>query len=241
MSRGNYSSNFLPFEETDQLHPAVRLAEEKMADAHIEDHDFFNLATGNRQLISIWVAQELFVTNPFAILLLGLARRLENVHLRSLVVAVAAGEHSLPKSGVAVGSHPWLLFTLAKSMNIDLDTKVELRGTRAFLATLESSCERSTIAAVGALGVGNEALLVPEYGRMLEVFKASWPEVGAEKFLNANINEDRHHARLMGQLATAILREGASERDYLAAADAAVAARVDYYDGLLAYDGGRTE
>lgn len=232
---GGLNAQFAPFDATRKPHPAVLAATQQMLSMRIEEHEFFALATGRRDMLQLWVSQELFVTNPFSELLLGLARRVANVHLRSLVVLVATGEHSSVRHGVATRSHPWLLWQLALKMGLAPEEAVELRGTAWFRETLRDHCSRSDVAAVGALGVGNEALLVPEYGRMLTVFESTWPEVNASHFLDANIREDATHAQLMEQLASVLLYEGASENEYLVAANAAVRARIEYYDMLATF------
>jgi hypothetical protein len=225
--------DFRPIDKNEDPHPAVVIAHSFIARAELHKHEFFARADESQSLLRIWVGQELFVTNPFAQLLLGLAAQVGNVHLRSLIVSVANGEHSGVKNGIANKSHPWLLHELATAMKVDFARPVELRGTRAFLASLEVACARSPVAAVGALGIGNEALLVPEYSRVLLAFERCIPEIHSSEFLTANINEDRHHAEIMDLVASVMLRSGASEDEYLAAADASVNARLAYYDSLL--------
>lgn len=231
----DFHSEFVPFSGRAGFHPAVVDAMKSVEDIQIGAHPFFEVASGERNLLKLWVEQELHVTNPFSRMLLNLAGSLPNVHLRSIAVAVAAGEHGRVGNGCASSSHPWLLYELSQAVGVDVDQSVMLVGTRAFVESLSISCSESVIAAVGALGVGNEALLVPEYSAILETFNDSWPEANASRFLMANIAEDTAHAEMMATLASVLLSLGASEADYRRGVSRALNSRIEYYDSLIGY------
>ncbi len=87
--------------------------------------------------------------------------------------------------------------------------------------------------ALGALGVGNEQMLLAEYRAVEACFDAALPSADYKSFLHANIGEDEAHTRLIAEAATALEKLGYDARQYLAGASDGVSARVRYYDELL--------
>jgi hypothetical protein len=118
-------------------------------------------------------------------------------------------------------------------MSIPTESVKPFPETERFLAHLYAECCSETIRGVGAIGIGNEALLVPEYTAVRAAFETSWPEADHRPFLNANIEEDTEHALLMAEIAAVLIADGADPQAYLSAAKEAVASRISYYDRLL--------
>jgi len=215
-------------------HPAIALADELVANCRIEQHPFFEHASRSRSALRVWAAQELAVTGPFSQLLLVLAAKIRNVHIRAMVVEVAYGEHGTPGASIASASHPWLLDKLRDSMGI-LPQEVEiLPETWQFLAELQEICELSPLAAIGALGIGSEKLLIPEYTAVKMAFEKSLPDCEYQTFLDANIDDDTWHAVLMSKAAGALIALGSEPEHYLEGARVSIDARMSYYTTLLA-------
>lgn len=215
-------------------HPRVREALELVDQSQIELHPFFEVAARSREVLKVWVSQELIVTGPFTQHLLRLAARIDNVHLRAMVAEVAYGEHNKLKGATAERSHPWLLDRLRASVGL-APTEIEvLPETRVFLDELAEQCAGSMLRAVGALGVGNERLLVPEYSAVRRAFEKVWPDCEFEDFLDANIDEDRYHSALMARVGTGFIGDGGDPEDFFDGARAAIESRLRYYDALCA-------
>ncbi|MDT7712388.1 MAG: hypothetical protein QOG46_1077 [Pseudonocardiales bacterium] len=224
---------FAPTPSTEP-HAVLELADRLVVDCPIGRHPFFQHAARSGQALRIWVAQELAVTGPFSQLLLALAAEIPNVHIRAMVVEVAYGEHGEPGASIASGSHPWLLEKLRRSMNIPLNELHILPETHVFLTELRDICAMSPLAALGALGIGSEKLLIPEYTAVKMAFEAGSPDCEYETFLDANINDDTWHAVLMSQAAAALINLGGDPDHYLRGAKVSIDARMSYYTSLLA-------
>jgi hypothetical protein len=115
-----------------------------------------------------------------------------------------------------------------------MDHVTPLAPTCEFLEALEATVS-DPIRALGAIGVGNERLIVPEYNAIKACFEAVWPEALHEPFLNANIDEDVVHSRLCYEAASRMIAAGGSRDDFLRAALASVDNRLRYFDGLFQY------
>jgi hypothetical protein len=229
----HYEEWFAPAPSAES-HAALEFADKLVADCHIERHPFFQHAARSRQALRIWVAQELVVTGPFSQLLLALAAKIPNVHIRAMVVEVAYGEHGRPDDCIAPGSHPWLLDRLQRSINTHQNELRPLSETEGFLDQLRDICAVSPLAAIGALGIGSERLLIPEYTAVKMAFEACWPDCEYEAFFNANIEDDAWHAALMSKAANALINLGGDPNDYLEGAKVSIGARMSYYTVLLA-------
>lgn len=214
-------------------HAVLALADKLVVDCPIERHPFFRHAARSRQTLRIWATQELVVTGPFSQLLLALAAKISNVHIRAMVVEVAYGEHGTPGESIASGSHPWLLERLRQSMAIPESDLEVLPETELFLTELHDICAVSPLAAIGALGIGSEKLLIPEYTAVKAAFKAGWPDCDYEAFLDANINDDTWHAVLMSKAASALISLGGDPNDYFEGAKTSIDSRMSYYATLL--------
>lgn len=201
--------------------------------AQIENHGFFPFAKRTPQALVLWASQELIVTNPFSQILARVFAQIDNVHVRSLLLPVLIGEHSGVRQGVAANSHPWLIWKLCRSLGLD---KADIRTSKAvaaFIAALEEASD-DLMYALGALGIGNELMLLAEYRAVESCFDACFPNAEYRDFLHANIAEDEGHTNLIGLGATALEKQGLSAERFLNGARAGVAARVQYYDALLA-------
>jgi Iron-containing redox enzyme len=231
-----YEDWFEPPPASERPHPVIAEAEQYVSRTRIEEHEFFRYAAGSRYALIIWVTQELMVTGPFAQCMLYVASLLRNVHSRSRMTAAAWGEHSPVRDGVARGAHPWLLHQLRESMGISRRDVHALPMTDEFLRDLRSTCA-DPLRGVAAIGVGNERLIIPEYNAVKSAFAAAFPTSAYEPFLDANISEDGHHARLLQEVAACLIAEGGDPVAYLEAARLSVDSRVTYYDRLLEWVG----
>jgi hypothetical protein len=135
---------------------------------------------------------------------------------------------------VATYSHPWLLEEFRISVGVDPAAFPVLPETEAFLASLREDCSGPILRALGALGVGNERLLVSEYAAVRRAFAAAWPQADYQRFLDANIEEDTAHADFMADAADALVGWGHDPQDFFDGGQASVAARRRYYDALAA-------
>jgi hypothetical protein len=218
-----------PMEMLSEVRDAMALVD----NSGIEDHPFFAAAAKSKLFLKIWVSQELVVTGPFSQLLLDLASRIDNVHIRAKVSRVAAAEHGPIRNGVAYHAHPWLLYALGKSVGLQPADMVILPETSKFLDRIRSECASSVLAAAGVLGMGSERLLVPEYTAARTAFDTGWPECNYRRFLDANIEEDSRHAALMEEVGNSLLGIGHHAGDFLRGARVGIEVRLDYYTELL--------
>ena len=214
--------------------PFVDDANQVVDRARVDKHEFFKIALEDPEALKLWVSQECIVTGPFSQFLLLLGSQIENVHLRGAFMEVASGEHNGLKDGIAAHSHPWLLHRLSVSVGLVSDQIQPLPFTISFLRTLASQLG-NVMTGLGAIGVGNERLLISEYSAVKECFQASLPSADYRAFLMANIAEDTGHASIMEELALQIALDESDERNYVCGAEVGVEARLKYYDELVEY------
>ncbi|MGY4319213.1 iron-containing redox enzyme family protein [Bradyrhizobium sp. JR3.5] len=212
--------------------PFVAEAEAIERRARIEAHPFFEYAKGHPDALALWASQEAVVTNPFSQVLLRVIAGIPNVHVRSLLMPVVHGEHSPVRAGIADHSHPWLVWNLCRSVGLSSAAVKVTDAVASFIEALEQT-EADPMRALGALGVGNEQMLLAEYRAVEACFDAALPSADYRSFLHANIGEDETHSRLIAEAATALEKLGYDAREYLAGAAHGVSARVRYYDELL--------
>jgi hypothetical protein len=210
----------------------IEVAENIERDARIEDHPFFSEAKHNRQSLVLWAGQEAIVTNPFSQILFRVIGSIRNVHVRSLLLPVVGGEHSTVRKGIAEKSHPWLIWRLCRSLGLSEDEIMPTKAVIEFIHALEAT-EDNPMRALGALGVGNEQMLLAEYRAVEACFDMACPDADYRDFLQANIAEDETHTKLIGNAAVALTACGYQGKDYISGAREGVAARVKYYDSLL--------
>jgi pyrroloquinoline quinone (PQQ) biosynthesis protein C len=233
LSKWIFGEYFDPSTKT-TLHPVIELANRYQTEAHVECHPFFQLARRNRNALRIWAAQEAVVTNTFSQLLLFVSSQIRNVHLRAEFMEVISGEHHSLKGSTAVNSHPWLLRRLCLSIGLKVEEIMPLPCTTKFLKVLSDSTD-NLLTALGALAVGNERMLVPEYTAVKACFAAAWPESAYYGFLDANICEDVAHAQIAESVASSLIRSDEDAECFYRGAAAGVDARIAYYDELQEY------
>ncbi len=119
-------------------------------------------------------------------------------------------------------------------MSISPQELTILPETWLFLEQLQDICKYSPLAAIGALGIGSEKLLIPEYVAARKSFEKGWPECEYQTFLDANIEDDTSHAVLMSKAAGALIALGSDPEHYLEGARVSIDARMSYYTTLLA-------
>jgi hypothetical protein len=219
--------------DVNPAHPVLDAARSYVEHAGIEKHEFFRLAARSPEALKAWASQELVVTGPFAQYLLLIAASIPNVHLRSIVVRVLRDEHGgLTKQLLASRSHPWLLHRLAISIGVDPASVRPFEETCWFLDELKRECGRSTIRGLAAIGMGSEALLVPEYSAVRAAFAKAMPEASFAPFLDANLRADTDHTRLLEVVSGNLIATDSDANDYLEAARKSVDDRLVYYDRL---------
>lgn len=200
--------------------------------AKIADHPFFGLAKRNKQALLLWTSQEASVTNPFSQILLATLSHIRNVHVRALLMPVVAGEHGRVVDNRASKSHPWLIWELCMSLGVDKKPIVPTSALLEFVGTLERTTSNPMLA-LGALGIGNELMLLSEYSAIQSCFEALTPEAKFAEFLKGNISEDEVHTKLIEDAAVALRNAGFNSDDFLKGAALGVSARVKYYDTLF--------
>lgn len=237
-ARWTFADYFEPpnFVDQPELDLTIKTARAYLASAAIDRHPFFQKALGNIDALALWAAQESVITNHFSQTLFAMMALIKNVHLRSVLLPVVAGEHSALKKGRAVGSHPHLLAKLVVDIGISPDAVRPSPPTIRFGEVLTDSLQ-SLPRALGCLGIGNEAMLIPEYTAVEKLFSELYPRELYRPFLRANIEEDHTHSTLMDLAAVAIFRSQAERDDFLTGARAGVDARVRYYDELITVAG----
>jgi Iron-containing redox enzyme len=209
----------------------VRRASKLADESGIEQHSFFKLAAQDRRALEFWSSQEAVTTNAFSQLLLLCCSHLSNVHARATFLPVITGEHHELRAAVATRSHPWLLKRLCESLKIDVNRISPAPCTLRFLSVLVDSVA-NPLSGLGALGVGNERMLVPEYTSVESAFRHCLPESDFAAFLSSNINEDIGHSALLEGLAACLIADDEGLTRYVGGARAGVTARLSYYDEL---------
>lgn len=200
--------------------------------ARIGSHPFFDRASESPDALKLWVSQEAVVTNPFSQILFLTLSNVRNVHVRALLLPVIFGEHGKFSIDHAGSSHPWLIWELCRSLGIGGAPIVPTRAVREFVQTLEKvAC--NPMLALGALGIGNELMLISEYTAIERCFDRLFPEAKYQAFLRGNINEDEVHTQLIQRAAVALVSMGEDSRKFVEGARLGVEARVAYYDALL--------
>jgi len=220
--------------DLDRLHAVIVTASSYQMEAHIERHEFFDIAIRNREALRVWAAQEAVVTNAFSQILLQTCAQIRNVHLRAAFMPVIAGEHHVVRKGIAEHSHPWLLRRLCLSLELEPEKIKPLPFTVTFIEVLSKST-RNTLIALGALGVGNERMLPPEYTAVKKCFEVAWPDSDYQGFLDANIAEDETHTQIIEVVASGLIKNDEDAQDFLLGAKLGVDARVAYYNQLVDY------
>jgi hypothetical protein len=216
------------------LHPVVQEIEDYINSREFDSHAFFQVASESKKALALWVTQELVMTNAFSQIVLLAAAHIHNVHLRSMMVEIASGEHGATKGQLAINSHPYLLDKLRISLGIMPSEIRPRKPTIDFLRRLHSQLT-DQITAVAAIGSGNERLIVPEYKAIKRCFALLYPDAAYEPFLQANLSEDILHSRLCYIIATEMIALGADANKYFAAAVNSVESRSQYFDELLKY------
>lgn len=228
------ASLFLPVDPDHEVVSEIEACRLLAEESGLDRHPFFNAAKEDPDLLRLWVSQEAVVTGPFSLLLMRVAGAIWNVHLRAMFLELAVGEHGRRNGDRVVGAHPVLLHRLLLSVGLSVDQTRPIEPTINFLRDLEDA-STSVASAIGALGVGNERLLLVEYEAVKAAFASRLPDAAYRSFLTANIAEDDEHSVLAEQVAARLVELGATVEEYRRGAEFGVAARLRYYDELCAY------
>jgi hypothetical protein len=213
--------------------PVVREIERYINERRLDEHPFFRLAFNSKAVLSLWVSQELVMTNAFSQMVLRAASYIPNVHARAVMAEIAFGEHGTARRGFAEHAHPQLLDQLRASINLDPALIEPAMPTRDFISRLRSHLT-DTLTALAYIGVGNERLIIPEYAAIKKCFAHQWPECDYEPFLKANLVEDITHSKLCYELASMLIQSEEDSRAFKAAAIASIESRFQYFDDLSA-------
>jgi hypothetical protein len=117
---------------------------------------------------------------------------------------------------------------------LKVDGLALLPQTERYLDTLINICASGPLSALGAIGVGNELLLVEEYGAANRAYAMAFDGHAGSVFFAANIDADDTHSRLCAEIASGfcdLYGVSASEYDY--AAERAIMARQHFYNQLV--------
>lgn len=227
---------FLDYYQPAVAHPvaasAINFGRDLVSRCEIASHPFFASARQEMRFLKEWASQECVVTNHFSLALLAMIARVKNVHVRSMLLPVVAGEHSKLKEGVAFSSHPYLLSKLVDDLNIDRASIAPRVCTKQFIDVL-MSVDKTVPYIIGVLGVGNESLLIPEYEAVHRAFDQHFDPNMHGPFLSANIAEDSVHSELMEKAAMCLITTPQDANQYMDGAQAGVSSRIRYYDNLL--------
>lgn len=117
------------------------------------------------------------------------------------------------------------------SIGVDKHPIVPTPALLEFVHILEGTISNPMLA-LGALGIGNELMLVSEYSAIRRCFETLVPEAKFADFLEGNISEDVAHTKLIEDAAVALRNAGFDSADFLKGARLGVSARVKYYDAL---------
>ena len=228
----HYQEHFLPPDQCDQ-HPVVDQIEAYIADKDLASHPFFTLAATDPQALELWLSQELVMTNAFSQIILAVASKVENVHIRAVLTQIAYGEHGNTREGVARRAHPWLLHKLANSVGLTPDSVKPREATINLISRLAAaSATEAILPAIAWIGVGNERLIIPEYSAIEKCFSKILPRATYEPFLQANLKEDVLHSRLCYQVACSLISCEADAALFYREAISSVDARWAYFDAL---------
>jgi hypothetical protein len=222
----------LDFERASFNKGIIEQARTILLECDISNHEFFVIAEESAGALKVWAAQEAVITNHFSQVLLRFLSQMKNVHVRSLLMPVVAGEHSRLKDGVAFGSHPNLLAKLVLDLGLAPHDIKPMQCTIEFGNELNRSAD-DWYFGLGFLGIGNEAMLVPEYEAIEKVFSMHFEREIFRPFLRANIEEDKSHSDLMDQAAMLTIQNSEEATKFLAGAEAGVLSRRKYYDRLV--------
>src|SRR6266446_6156569 len=193
------------FEQPDfTLRDDVLSAARFVRDADIGNHDFFRHANENKIAMRCWVAQELTITNAFSQRLCETAGLFANVYIRQHLLELVMDEHEFQDdAGIVHPAHPVLLQRVAGIVDLQMNAVRRLEPTKRYLRILENLCSHGPLQALGAIGVGNELLLVSEYTAARESYISSFSRKDGADFFDANISADTHHYEVCAAAASA--------------------------------------
>jgi hypothetical protein len=200
--------------------------------AKVSQHPFFRLTHEKPSLLKVWAEQELITSSCFSQVITEWMATIDNCHIRTLVFPVLQGEHGRMSGHIAKRSHPYLAEKLCRSLGSDLNAISALEPTQNFIELMEESSE-TPLSGAGFLGIGNERMLIEEYGAVRDAFQVAWPTADFEDFLDANILDDIEHHQLIERAASALVSLGGDASTFLDHAIRGVDARMSYYDDLV--------
>lgn len=217
----------------------IREAIAYQEDARVDEHPFFDYATSSAPALTLWAEQEYFTSATFSQVLALWVSTIDNFHIRTMVMPVLTGEHYVDVSDAARRCHPNLARNLCLSLGLDISSSTAIEPTLNFIDAMQASA-LSPLFGAGFLGVGNERMLVPEYGAVKACFVQCLPNADFRPFLDANIEDDKWHHALIERAATAMVSQGFNAADFVEGTKQGVDARLSYYDELLEFVQART-
>jgi hypothetical protein len=212
--------------------PEIEKAVQYQDNVAISEHPFFRIAAHYPPALKTWAEQEMITSSCFSQVITEWMATIDNCHIRTKVLPVFAGEHGNMYGNIASQSHPYLAEQLCRSLNSDLDSIVVLEPTRQFIADMEDSAA-SQLGGAGFLGIGNERMLLEEYGAVRAAYSRACPTAHYREFLEANIFDDAVHHRIIAQAAAAMVSLGGDPAEFYIHAKKGVDSRMIYYDELV--------
>jgi len=209
----------------------IDAASNYLSASRVGNHRFFEAAEDSILALQLWSEQELVISSMFSQALAAWLSSIHNCHVRAAVVPVLAGEHGTFRRFEAVGAHPALAEALCISLDSSLELIPVLAPTRHFLVELAGNAKEPMVGA-GFLGIGNEKMLLPEYRAVRRCFAKRAPHSSFHDFLDANIDEDEGHHRLIELAVRGLVSIGYDAEEFLQGAIRGVDARITYLDGL---------
>lgn len=224
------------------IHPDILRTVDICSTARIGEHPFFDLCRINERALRLWVSQEFWISSLFSQALALWLSSIHNAHVRAMASDVYTGEHhEVSAGGVANRAHPVLAAKMCRDLGIDLRKTRPLVMACDFNESLAMAACR-TMYGGGFLGIGNELMLLDEYGSIMDAMKGSAPNIAAipRDFLEENIHDDKFHHVELQQAASLLAHFGYRIQEFVDGATDGVAARVRYYDDLLSYANSET-
>jgi hypothetical protein len=212
----------------------IETASSYLSASNVGCHRFFDAAKVSLLALRLWSEQELVISSMFSQAVAAWISSIHNCHIRAAVIPVLAGEHGKFRRFEAVGAHPILAEGLCISLFSNLDAIPVLDPTRDFLIELAGNSKDPMMGA-GFLGIGNEKMLLPEYRAVRHCFANIAPQSSFHDFLDANIDEDEGHHRLIELSVRGLVSIGYDAEQFLQGAIRGVDARIAYLDKLFEF------
>ncbi|MBI1969374.1 iron-containing redox enzyme family protein [Candidatus Woesearchaeota archaeon] len=191
----------------------------------------------SREEIKVWTFQEYFVSLAFPRMMAAVVTRIPDEHEAAKYPLI---KNTYEELGADMGlekSHPNLLRKLIKALGgtqEELTSNRQNSGTRDYLDRLFRICREGTfLEGLGAIGHGNEFLVIYEYGKFVGGMRKSGlltPE--NLEFFDVNIQADVDHTRQIEKAMESFIESEENRRMIVRSAREALDARMPFYDDI---------